>query len=244
MEPSKQEFEDIVKSNNPDLINDLLIKLSESPKTENFTIIDYLIDNLEDQLFEKIKLNLVFLIGEIAKTLSIDTKYLDFLFNTYYTSDRWIRDEIIKAIAKISEKTVIAEKIIKLVGYGINDDYLPIRISALKTILKLDNIPLSIHRNIFLALNSKEKELEAICAEILTKHLSDYTQLYNSLSYSESYKILKPKAIRALLLIYFISPFNLESVRENISTSNWEDSFKEKYLEEIDTYEKILLKKI
>lgn len=244
MESFKQEFDSIKRSNNPEFINDFLIKLSKKPNFEYYTILDYFIDSLDIQILEKIKLNLVFLMGEIGKLSTIDNKYLDFLSKTYYTSDRWVRDEIIQAIGKISKKTVIGEEIIKLVGYGINDDYLPIRINALKTILGLEKVPLFIYRNLFLALNSKENELEAVCIEILNKHLSDYKKLFDSLNYLESYKILKPNAIRSLLLIYFRSIFNLESFRKNISTSNWENEYKEIFLNEIETYEKILLKKL
>jgi len=242
MELFKQEFESIKESNSPELINDFLIKLSESPNIEYFTILDYFIDNLDIQIHEKVKLNLVFLIGEIAKVSAIDTKYLEFLSKTYYSSDRWVRDEIIQAIRKISKKTFIGEEIIKLVGYAINDDYLPIRINALKTILDLEELPLFVWRNIFLALNSKNSELEAISAKIFDKFLPDFNQLFNSLIHLDNYKILKPNAIRSLMLIYFRTPFNLESFRESITTSNWEIEYKELYLKEIDIYEKILFR--
>ncbi|MFX1417428.1 MAG: hypothetical protein ACFE9N_00765 [Promethearchaeota archaeon] len=239
-----QEFDSIIKSKNPDEINDFLIKLSESPDIEYFIVIDYLIENLEVQIFEKIKLNLIFLIGEIAKLSAIDAKYLSFLSKTYYSSDRWVRDEIIQAIGKILSKTVIEEEIIKLLGYAINDDYLPIRINALKTLLDLEKLPLFVWRNIFLALNSKNSELEAISANILNKFLSGFNLLFSSLTHLENYKILKPNAIRALMLIYFKSPINLESFRESIATSNWENEYKENYLKEIDLYEKILMKRL
>ena len=76
------------------------------------------------------------------------------------------------------------------------------------------------------------------------KFLPDFNQLVNSLNYNDNYKTLKPYTIRTLLLIYFRSPLNLESFREKISNLNWEVEYKEIYIKEIDTYEKILLKKI
>jgi hypothetical protein len=240
----EQEFDSLKESDNPEILNEFLIKLSKSPNIEYFEFIEYLINNVDIKIFEKIKLNLVYLIGEIAKTSLIDRKYLDFLSETYYSSDRWVRDEIIRAIEKISKRNEIGEELIKLIGHGINDDYPPIRIDALKAILNLDKIPVFVYKNIFLALNSRENELERISSEILSKNLSDYRELFNILDISENYKICKSNAIRSLLLTFFQSPFNIEFFRVKILQSNWENEHKKMFLNEINTYEKIILKKI
>ncbi len=244
MQLFKQEFEDIKKSSNPETINEFLIKLSKSPNIEYFSMLDYFIDEIDTQIFEKVKLNLVFLIGEIGKASVIDTKYLEFLPKTYYSSDRWVRDEVVQSIGKISKKTVIGKKLIKLLGYAINDDYIPIRINALRSILDLEKLPLFVWRNIFLALNSNNSELEAISTKILEKFLPDFNQVLNPLNHLDNYKILKPNAIRALLLIYFRSSINLESFRESIKTSNWDIKYKDIFIKEIDTFGKILLKRL
>ncbi len=131
-----------------------------------------------------------------------------------------------------------------MIGHGINDDYPPIRIDALKTILNLDKIPTFVYKNILLALNSRENELERISSEILSKNLYDYRELFNILDISENYKICKSNAIRSLLLTFFQSPFNIEFFREKILQSNWENEHKKMFLNEINTYEKIILKKI
>ncbi|MFX1385526.1 MAG: hypothetical protein ACFFBP_24190, partial [Promethearchaeota archaeon] len=120
----------------------------------------------------------------------------------------------------------------------------PIKIDALKTILNLEKIPIFIYKNIFLALNSKDNELERISSEILSKHLSDYNQLFNILENAENYKICKSNALRSLLLTFFQSPFDLELFREKILNSNWDYEYKNMFLNEIDTYEKIIFKKI
>ena len=244
MEFFSQRFDDIKKSKNPEVINDFLIKLSKSPNIEYFSILDYFIDEIDIQILEKVKLNLVFLIGEIGKGSVIDTKYLEFLSKTYYSSDRWIRNEIIQAFGKILKKTEISQDAIELIGYAINDEYPPIKVNALRILLDLDDIPLFVRRNLFFTLNLKNSELEELCVKIFEKFLPDFNKLFNSLNYSDNYLILKPKAIRSLLIIYFKSPINLESFRKKISSSNWEIEHRERYLKEIDTYEKILLKKI
>lgn len=244
MELIKLKFDKIKESNNPDIINDFIFKLSENPEKEHLVFLKYFIANLDTQIFDKIKLSLVFLFGEIGKISTLDAKCLQFLVDTYFKSDRWIRNEIIQAFGKILKKTEISQDAIKLIGNAINDEYPPIKVNALRILLNFDDIPLFVRRNLFFTLNLKDLELEELCVKILEKFLPDFNQLFNSLNYLDNYLILKPKAIRTLLLIYFKSPINLESFRKKISSSNWEIEHRERYLKEIDTYEKILLKKI
>ncbi|MFX1365438.1 MAG: hypothetical protein ACFFCE_11515 [Promethearchaeota archaeon] len=244
MELLNKSFEEIKRVKNPEIINDFLIKLSEDPDEDYLIYINYLIDNLDKQILNKVNLNLIFFIGEIGKIVILNDRYLTFLIETYYTSDRWIRNEIIQTIGKISQKTEISDDIIKLVINAVNDDYHSIKSNALQVILNLKEIPLNKSEFIFRILNLKNKELEKLCIQIIEKFLPDYTQLINSLSYSENYKILKPFAIRTLLLVYFRSVINIESFREKISNSNWEMEYKEIYVKEIDTFEKVILKNL
>ncbi len=55
MEILKNKFEEIKKVKNPEVINDFLMKLSEEPSIEYLNLIQYFIDNLETQSFQKIK---------------------------------------------------------------------------------------------------------------------------------------------------------------------------------------------
>ncbi|MFW9900355.1 MAG: hypothetical protein ACFFDY_03595 [Candidatus Thorarchaeota archaeon] len=244
MEILKNNFEEIKKTNDPEKINDFLIKLSEDPDKDYLKYIEHFKNNLEPQVFEKVKLNWIFLLGEIGKLNILEEKFINILIDTYYSSDRWIRNEIIQAIGKITTHLDIAEDIIKLIGYAVNDDYFPIKVNALKSILNLKELPPIIRKNIFQALSLKNIELESLCIKILDKFMPDYNQLFFSLNYQDNYKILKAHAIRALLLIYFRSMLNLESFRQKISNSNWEKQYKENFLKEIDIYEKILMKRL
>ncbi|MBA7653963.1 hypothetical protein ES703_61830 [subsurface metagenome] len=244
MEILKNKFEEIKKAKNPEVINDFLMKLSEEPSFEYLNLIQYFIDNLETQIFQKIKLNIIFLLGEIGKSSELDFKYLKFLLKTYYKSDRWVRNEIIQAFGKILKNTKITDDIFKLIGYAINDDYSPIRVNALKTILDLEDLPLFIQRNLYYVINLHDPELELLYVRIFERFLPDFTQLFDSLNNSDNYKILKIRAFRALLFIYFKSPINLETFRQKISKSKWEDDYKENFLKEIDMYEKLLLKRL
>ncbi len=239
MELLKKNFK---KLEDPEEINDFLIKLSENPDIEYLKYINYFIDNPKPQIINKIKLNLVFLIGEIGKNSPLGHKYLNYLLESYYTSDRWIRNEIIQAFEKISKRIEITGDILKLIGYAINDDYEPIKINALKIIYDFENLPSMILRNIFQALNYKDVGTEDLYIDIFYKFLPDFHQLFNSLNNQENYKILKSISIRVLLLAYFKSPLDMESFRKMIVDSNWEENFKEMYLNEIDIYEKVLLK--
>ena len=244
MEILKNKFEEIKKAKNPEVINDFLMKLSEEPSIEYLNLIQYLIDNLETQIFEKVKLNIIFLLGEIGRLSILNLKYLDFLLEFYYKSDRWVRNEIIQAFGKISKNTKLTDDIFKLIGYAINDDYSPIRVNALKIILDLEYLPHFVQRNLYYIMNLHDPELEPLYVRIFERLLSDYNQLFDSLNNSANYKILKLRAFRVLLFIYFKSPINLENFRQKISKSKWEDDYKENFLKEIDMYEKLLLRRI
>lgn len=238
----KQEFDDIKESNNPDKINDFLIKLSENPNKQNLKYLKYLIDNLKTQILDKIKLNLIFVLGETGNLTSLDENYLNFIHETYHHSDRWVRNEIIQAIDKISKISNLNENVILLIGNALNDDYPPIKINALKVLLNLTQVPDFVFKNIFRVLNSKDSAVLEGCGRII-KHLDMY-KLFSLLNQLDNYKILKLRAIRSLLIIQFKSIINLESFREMILSSNWIDSYRLNYLKEIDTFQRIISKNL
>lgn len=240
----EKRFNDVKASNNSEEINDFLIELSKNPREEFMRFLDFFIDKPDTLIFEKIKLNLIFLIGEIGRLIPLDEKYLKLMVNSYYSSDRWIRNEIIQAIKEIMEKNEMTEEIIMLIGNAINDEYRPIKINSLKIVLNLDDNPLFLRRNLFLTLNSNDSVLTELCTRIFEKYIPDINELFYSLSHSDNYSILKPQAIRTVLFIYFKSAINLEEFRNKILATDWKIEYKEKYLKEIDTYTKILLKNI
>ncbi len=84
MELLNQEFDTIKESNNPEIINDFLIRLSENPSEESLRFVDYFISETDKQIFEKIKLNLVYLLGEIGNLTKIADGYLQKLIDIYY----------------------------------------------------------------------------------------------------------------------------------------------------------------
>ncbi len=240
MELIKKSFEEIKKTRNQEEINMFLVKLSKNPIEDYLNILEYFINNLEPEIMNAIKLNLIFLLGEIGKTTALKREFINFILNMYSTSDRWVRNEIIQTIEKISNHSQLSEDIINLIENALNDEYSPIRHNVLKVLLKLEKQPNV--RNIFQILNSKEPELVEIGLEVLIKHFPSNNQLFNSLNTSENHRILKSKAIRTLLLFYFRSIIDLDSFRNFIIKSTWLNDFKEKYLKEIEIYERILLK--
>ncbi|MHA2131645.1 MAG: hypothetical protein ACW99L_16890, partial [Promethearchaeota archaeon] len=123
-------------------------------------------------------------------------------------------------------------------------DYHPIKINALKVLLKLDSFSDIIFRNLFQALNSKDSEVLEGCRRIFDKIHLDSHRLISLLIQSDNYKILNPNGIRSLLLIQFKSIIYLESFRDKIVSSHWEESFKMDYLKEVDTFQRIMAKNL
>jgi len=138
MEILRVDFEEIKNSRNSEELNNFLIKLSNNPDKDHLNFLEFFINNLEPEILDKIKLNLLFTLGEIGKSNLLNELFLSYIINSYYTSDRWIRNEIIQTIGKISEQTKLSEELIKLIGSAVNDEYIPIKKNALGVLLKLE----------------------------------------------------------------------------------------------------------
>jgi hypothetical protein len=237
----KVHFEEAKESNDPELINSFLIELSKKTNKEEINYLNYFIYDIDKQLYKKIELNLIYALGEFGRIIPLTDNYLRFLYETYYKSDRWIRNEIIQAIEKISENTKLNKDIHELIGTALRDDYNPIKINALKTLL---NIKISdlILKNLLFVLNSKDSEVQEACRKTLERLSLDSRRLFQVLNNSGNYKILKIRGIRFLLITKFQSVITLEEFRKSIENSDWEIDYKEKYLKELDTLERILIK--
>ncbi|GAG77520.1 unnamed protein product, partial [marine sediment metagenome] len=144
----KAYYKEAKESRDPEIINNFLIELGKNPKSEYLNLLDFFINDLEDQLYEKIKLNLIYVIGEIGNLIPLSNDFLELLYNTYYISDRWVRNEIIQAIDKISKNTELNEKTVELISNALNDEYSVIKISTLKLISNFKKLPDSILKNL------------------------------------------------------------------------------------------------
>ncbi len=244
MESINNLFKKAIKSRDSEEINEFLIELSKDPEKEYLTFLNYFIDNINLPIFEKIKINLIFALGEIGEKVQLDERYLKFLEEIYYKSDRWVRNEIIQAIDKISRKSELPGYHLQLIRFSLIDDYEPVVINSLKILLGLQNLPNFILKNVIQILKSKNSEIIQECSLILQKFIHDSNQLFFLLNDSEMYKNIKKGTIRSLLIAYFKSVINLESFRKKIENANWDKDSKERYIKEIDTYERILLKNL
>jgi len=244
MELINKSYKEAKDSGNAEKINDFLIVLSKNPKKEYLNFFDFFVEELPEETYEKIILNFVYLLGEIGNLTPLSESYLTLLYDTYHKSDRWIRNEIIQAIDKISKNTELNEKTVELISNALNDEYSVIKISTLKLLLNFKNLPDSILKNLIRLMNSKDSEILEGCRRILKRIPQQPDRIFNLLNRSDNYKILKPRGIRSLLLIQFKSIVNTESFREMILNSNWDKTNKENYIKEINTFERILMKNL
>ena len=79
MEILNNNFEEIKSAKDPEVINDFLIKLIGNPNKDYLIYIDYLLNNLDAKILNQVKLNLIYLIGEIGRLTILDDIYLIFL---------------------------------------------------------------------------------------------------------------------------------------------------------------------
>ena len=139
------------------------------------------------------------------------------------------------------------DKILAILKYAIIDEYLPIALSAMKTIIYYESIPDQLFKYIFKALQTSDLKLNDQISIVLQKFIKNASHLFELLNYSQNYIMFNKKAFRSLLLAFFnsaLSLSNLESFRELLENSEWEFNYKEMCLREIDTYQKLLLRSI
>jgi len=242
MKSLEKQFNIVKKSKDPEELNDFLIEIGKQPRIEFLSFIDYFIENCDPLLFQQVKLNLIYVLGEVGKLIKIHDNFISFLFKEYNNSDRWVRGEIISAFNKISINVTLSNKIIELLGTALNEEYIPNSINALNALYKLNTLPKTILRNIFNVFNSSNSEIIELSTAVLFKFVKNEEELFESLLQNGNYKILKKNAIRSLLIIYFKSLSSIESFSQKIFESKIESFHKEIFLKEIETYKRILSK--
>lgn len=243
MEQLTKKLKNALKRESVEEINEILIELGGNPKQEYLKILEHLTKECAPEIIKQIKINIVYVLGEIGKVVKLDNKNIEYLIDTYNSSDRWVRNEIILAFEKTSKNLNLNsdERIINLISMALRDEYPPIIENSLRLLINLDNISKDILKSLITILDSLESNLRNQASKVLKKHINNENELFNLLNDLDKYKMLKKNSIRTILTTFFNSITNLEPFRERILNSNWESQFKEKILKELDTYERILL---
>jgi hypothetical protein len=239
----RERFEELKESNNPEELNEFIIKLAEDPREEYLDFVSYFVKNLSEPLLNKVKINLIYLIGVLSKKLAIDQFFLEFLKKQYYLSDRWIRNEIIKALSEIAKKQPLKDKYIELISISLREEYIPIKKNALEALNKTIKIQYPFLKEILPLMGSHNSEITEKSKKLLTREINNYRELYHFLNIEDNYKMMNKNNFRAILVAFFNSVFYLEEFRKLLQDSNWENDHKQVFLEELDTYERLLLKK-
>jgi len=239
----EEEFNKIKNSTNPEKINDFLLELVNIQDITILGFLDHFLANTSLDIFEKIKINLVYALGHVGSFEIIDIKYQDFLIEEYFKSDRWVRNEIIRAFELISHKNPLTNKIENVLEYSLFDDYNPIKISSLSLLLTFKGLSQRIEKNLFKIQNFSDSNTIEIYSKVLRKFYNEEKDIFDFLNSDNEYKSLNKSTFRTLLLIFFKSILNLEFFRDLILDSDWELQYKEVFLREIYTFEKILLKR-
>lgn len=222
-----------VKKNYNDLnfINDIIIELSQEPKIFHFEIVDFLTKILTKEDLRKININLVYLLGELGKIKPLEYKYIKYLLDTFYISDRWIRQEILKALKKNLNMVKSDKNFIKVTSDALKEEYEPNNITALDVILQLERVPSSLFKS-FLTVLNKEK-LQGYTTKIINKNFNTGSLIFELLNQNKNYLILKPNGVRLILQSLIPSINEIDAFQTLIKNSNWEDNYKSLFLDEI-----------
>ena len=237
-------FRELVKSEDVNFINNYLVEASRHPEKKDLKKINFLIKDASKSVLEKIKLNLIYFLGEFGKVQKLDAIYIQFLVSSYFNSDRWIRNEILETFNKLSKENELTDEIINILAYALLEDYDPTKYSALNVIKKLDILPDLILKNLLKILEHSSRELVENIIIIIKFHFENSQALFSMLNSSENFNFLEKNAIRSLLVVYFDSIINLEAFRKKIIDSEWPRKNKTLFYNEIDTYQKILARSV
>lgn len=232
-----------IKDNiNPQEINDILIKLSKNPNEKTLVIVDYFLDSLNATILNKIKLNLIFLLGVIGSVTVLNRKYLNFLVESYFNSDRWVRNEIIQSFLVILQNHEYNNEIYQIIEHALNEDYAPIKKSALNVLMILKELPEKVLLTLLRVLNTNNEEIVEMGLKILKRGVQTGDELFELLNISKGYTILNKSIVRVLILEYFDSISELELFIEKINSSKWEEEYKILCNTEINSFQRILKK--
>lgn len=236
-----QSFMESVKIENTDLINELLIDAGKKADKDYLVYVDYLIEKASVSVIDKVSINIVYLLGEIGRANILEIKYLDFLIQIYYNSDRWVRDEFIQTLNKLFNHHKFTNEIFHILAYALLEDYIPLKINTLKLLNKIGNLPDYILKNLLKTIDNSNLEVVDYSIQILKKHIKNDSALFHIFDSSENYKILTKNSIRVLLVEYFDSLPKLENFRERIEKANWNEKYKSLLFKEINSYQRILI---
>ncbi len=243
MEDIEKTLLKIQDNSNPQEINDILIELSKKPNEKTLVIVDYFLDSLNATILNKIKLNLIFLLGAIGSVTVLNRKYLNFLVESYFNSDRWVRNEIIQSFLVILQNHEYNNEIYQIIEHALNEDYAPIKKSALSVLMILKELPEKVVLTLLRVLDTNNDEILEMGLKILKRSVQTWDDLFELLNISKGYTILNKFIVRVLILEYFDSISELESFIEKINSSKWEEEYKILCNTEINSFQRILEKK-
>ncbi|MBA7693350.1 MAG: hypothetical protein CEE42_12710 [Promethearchaeota archaeon Loki_b31] len=232
----------IQDNTNPQEINDILIELSKNSNEKTLVIVDYFLDSLNATILNKIKLNLIFLLGAIGSVTVLNRKYLNFLVESYFNSDRWVRNEIIQSFLVILQNHEYNNEIYQIIEHALNEDYAPIKKSALSVLMILKELPEKVLLTLLRVLNTNNEEIVEMGLKVLKRDVQTGDELFELLNISKGYTILNKSIVRVLILEYFDSISELELFIEKIDSSKWEEEYKILCNTEINSFQRILKK--
>lgn len=238
-------IEEIIKKiqnniNNLNFINEILIELSQDPKPTHFKAVDYLLKNVSKENLRRININLVYLLGQLGTLFPLNQNCIDFLFTTFYNSDRWIRSEVLNSLEKNIDAVKENDKFLPLLSSAMNEEYENNVINALKVLLKLKEMPPTLFKSFLVVLNKDVPNFKEYLDKILKKYLKEESIIFNLLNEDKNYLMLKTHGFRLILQSFVLSVQKIDSFQALIKNSDWEPSIKSMFLKEINIVQNLI----
>lgn len=234
-------LEEVIHNKDWKALNQFLTKIGQNPESNQLKLLDYIVDHLNEAEFSQVEINFFFSLGKVGMKSELKESYLSLILERYYQADRWVRNEILNCLNAIIEQWELDGNFKELFKNALLDNYAPLQKNALQILKKKTPLPDIFLSILIFLLNKAENSFLDELEVVVKSHISDGRQLFNLIDDYEIMPKLKPKGIRSLLSIFFRTVYKLEDFRKKIENSEWSESNKNKFITEIDTFERILL---
>jgi hypothetical protein len=149
----------------------------------------------------------------------------------------------LKAFNEIAKNQRLNKLYIDLISNSLKEEYIPIVLNALDALWNYGNLSNSQIKNLLYIIDNKSSQILEKVRNLFRREINSYKELFKLLDNNQNYEILTKTRFRSLLITSFESIFELEEFKALLIDSNWDETYKEPLLREIDTFEKILLKR-
>jgi hypothetical protein len=243
MDALSNKFNEFLRQGDTDKLNDLLIEWSNNPKDDYLKFIEALIYLKDLHIQNKLIINLVFLLGQIGQKIPIDSIFIEFLEESYYKSDKWVRAEILNALS-IIRNVPLSSKLTQIVHYALGEEHPQSVLKALDLLSTIGTVSNEFDASLIKLINNPHPNVHLQCLKVLSRKVHSEGELFLLLNQENNYNYVQKIAFRSLIIQFCTQIVDAVRFKDRVMNANWNSEKKEEFLSELEIYIKILEKSL